>query len=91
MILTFKCKETEKLYHGRFVKRFAGIERQSRIRLRILDAAPHLLALSNLRSNHFESLKGDRKGQYSIRINSQWRICFQWDKGATDVEIVDYH
>jgi proteic killer suppression protein len=58
----------------------------------MLDAAPHLLTLSALPGNRLESLRGDRRGQYSIRINDQWRICFLWREGhACEVEIVDYH
>ena len=91
MIKTFKCKDTEALYHRHFVRRFSGFARQALKRLRILDDAPTLQALVALPSNRLEALKGDRQGQYSIRINSQWRICFVWDDGAEDVEIVDYH
>lgn len=91
MIKGFKCKHTERLYHRQDVKRFRGIERQAVKRLRILESAEELKQLAALPSNHFEGLKGDRQGQYSIRINKQWRICFQWDDGPYDVEIVDYH
>ncbi len=68
--------------------------RQAEKRLRVLDAAIALTDLAGLRSNHFEALSGDRKDQYSIRINKQWRLCFRWPKGSDgpeDVEIVDYH
>ena len=91
MIRSFKDKHTEQLYLRGFVRRFSGIERQALKRLRILDSAQLLGDLAGLPSNRFEALKGDRKGQYSIRINDQWRICFQWDGGPIDVEIVDYH
>jgi proteic killer suppression protein len=91
MIKSFKSKETETLYRGKFVKRFGGIARQAMKRLRILDAGETLKALQGLPSNHLEALKGDRKGQYSVRINDQWRICFKWNDGAEEVEIVDYH
>ena len=91
MIKTFKGKETEALYNRKFVKRFSGFERQALKRLRILDSAETLQTLRALPSNWLEALKGDRKGQYSIRINNQWRICFVWNDGACDVEIVDYH
>lgn len=91
MIKTFKCKDTEALYHRQFVRRFSGFARQALKRLRILDSADTLQALAALPSNRLEALKGDRQGQYSIRINDQWRICFLWDEGAKNVEIVDYH
>ena len=91
MIKSFKCKDTEKLYNRQLVKRFSGFERQALKRLRILDSAPTLEALAALPGNRLEGLMGDRKGQFSIRINRQWRICFVWDDGAYDVEIVDYH
>lgn len=91
MIKTFKCKDTEALYHRQFVRRFSGFARQALKRLRILDSADTLQALVALPSNRLEALKGDRQGQYSIRINDQWRICFLWDEGAKNVEIVDYH
>jgi proteic killer suppression protein len=91
MIRSFKDRDAENLYHRRFVKRFSGFERQALKRLRILDSAPTLESLAGLPSNRLESLSGDRKGQYSIRINRQWRICFRWDEAPYDVEIVDYH
>lgn len=91
MIRTFKDKHTERLYARQFVKQFSGIERQALKRLRILDSADTLAALGALPSNHLEALRGDRQGQYSIRINGQWRICFRWDEAPFDVEIVDYH
>jgi proteic killer suppression protein len=91
MIRSCGDKETEKLLQRRLSKKFAGIEKSARIRLELLDAASSLndLQLPGLR---LEALKGDRKGQYSIRINDQYRICFEWRDGdAYDVEIVDYH
>jgi len=91
MIKSFRCKHTEKLYNREFVKRFSGFERQAFKRLRILGAADTLDALRMLPSNGFEALRGDRQGQCSIRVNKQWRICFIWNDGADDVEIVDYH
>lgn len=91
MIKSFKCRKTERFYRGKAVKNFSGFERQAKKRLQILKSAQDLNALIALRSNRFEILQGDRKGQYSIRINSQWRICFNWDQGATEVEITDYH
>jgi len=91
MINSFKCKYTEQLYNRKFVKKFSGFERQAIKRLAILNAADGLYALKSLPSNGFEALIGDRVGQYSIRINMQWRICFSWEDGAENVEIVDYH
>ena len=70
---------------------FSGFARQADKRLRILDAAETLEALRALPSNRFEALSGDRVGQYSIRVNRQWRVCFTWEEGAHEVEIVDYH
>ena len=91
MIIGFKCKKTERLFNGEHVPAFSGFKRQAEKRLRLLDAADTLEALQALPSNRFESLSGDRAGQYSIRVNMQWRVCFIWDDGAHDVEIVDYH
>ena len=91
MIRSFKDKQTEALYRREFVKRFSGIERQAVKRLRILESTDSLTALSALPSNRLEALKGDRAGQFSIRINDQWRVCFRWEDGPCDVEIVDYH
>lgn len=91
MIISFKCKKTERLFNGEHVPAFSGFKRQAEKRLRILDAAETLGALQALPSNRFESLSGDRLEQYSIRVNMQWRVCFTWDEGAHDVEIVDYH
>ncbi len=92
MIRSFKNKETQALYEGKVVKKWRSFTRQAEKRLLILDMAVSLEDLKNLPSNRFEALKGNRKGQYSIRINKQWRICFRWKKGeAYNVEIVDYH
>ena len=78
---------------GAFVSAFQGFEQQAARRLSVLNAAPSLETLRNMRSNRLEAVKGDRQGQHSIRINRQWRVCFVWHEGqgATDVEIVDYH
>jgi proteic killer suppression protein len=79
---------------GKRVKAFSGIERAARLKLDRLEAATSLQDLAALPGNRFEVLKGDRKGQYSIRINDQWRVCFEWPEkspGPTNVEIVDYH
>ena len=91
MIKSFKCKKTKRLFDGEHVSDFSSLSRQAQKRLRILNACKTLEDLSALRGNRFEALYGDRTGQYSIRINRQWRICFRWEKGAHDVEIVDYH
>jgi proteic killer suppression protein len=77
MIKSFKDKKTEKLYNGERVPAFQSIRRQAEKRLRILDAADTLDALKHLPSNRFKALGGDRQGQYSIRINDQWRMCFE--------------
>jgi proteic killer suppression protein len=93
MIKTFRDKETEKIF-DRFVSRKLpqNIQHLARRKLIILDAATELNALRVPPGNRIEALKGDRKGQHSIRINDQWRICFKWKAGdAYDVEIVDYH
>lgn len=73
------------------MKCFSGFERQAMKKLRILHAAKQLEDLYAIRGNHTERLGGNRKGQYSIRINDQWRICFTWENAAYNVEIVDYH
>jgi proteic killer suppression protein len=92
MIKSFKCKDTEKLFNDYDVKRFRTISRPARIKLEILNATVSLDSLKVPPGNHLEALKGDRKGQHSIRINAQWRICFVWKDGNPhDVEIVDYH
>lgn len=91
MIKSFKCRKSQRIFDGQHVAAFSGFKRQAERRLRILDAANTLEALVALPSNRFERLSGDRVGQYSIRINQQWRVCFMWDEGAVDAEIVDYH
>jgi len=91
MIRDFKCKKTSRLFNGERVPAFSGFARQADKRLRILDAAETIEALRALPSNRFEALSGERIGQYSIRVNRQWRVCFTWDEGAHEVEIVDYH
>jgi proteic killer suppression protein len=94
VILSYRDKRTEAFSRGGHVREFANFDRQAWKRLDILDAATSLSDLRALPSNCLESLKGDRAGQFSIRINSQWKLCFQWSSGAlgpTDVEIVDYH
>ncbi len=92
MIKTFKCKDTEKLFNDFSVKRFSGISKAARLKLEVLNAAVSLNSLRVPPGNRLEQLKGNRKGQHSIRVNDQWRICFVWkDEDATDVEIIDYH
>ena len=90
----YRDKRTARFAAGERVKEFQAIERQAYRRLEILENAPTKEALVGFPSNRFEALKGDRKGQYSIRINDQWRICFEWPEGASEpsnIEIVDYH
>jgi len=92
MIHSFACPDTEALFHSRAVARFKNIERVARRKLLQLHAAPELACLKIPPGNQLEALKRDRKGQHSIRINDQWRICFVWrEDGAHQVEIVDYH
>lgn len=94
MILSFKDKRTELFAKGEFVRAFQGFDRQAWKRLEILDAAVTLADPAGLPSNRLETLRGDRAGPYSIRINQQWRICFEWSesaKGPSNVEIADYH
>lgn len=93
MIESFKCKETKRIWNGRRSSSFPNdIQNRALRKLRQLDSAQTLEDLRNLLGNNLEALRGDRKGQYSIRINKQWRICFVWDKGnASNVEVVDYH
>ena len=94
MILSFRDRRTRDLAAGKFVKAFSGIERSAQLKLDRLEAATNLRDIAALPGNRFESLLGDRKGQYSIRVNDQWRICFEWSEkamGAANVEIVDYH
>jgi proteic killer suppression protein len=94
VIVSYRDKRTEDFAAGKWVKAFSGFERSARLKLDRLESATSLNDLAALPGNHFEPLKGDRKGQYSIRINDQWRICFEWIDRATgpsNVEIVDYH
>jgi len=92
MIKSFKCPNTDALARGQDVKRFVNIARVARRKLRQIEIAGRLEDLKVPPGNRLEALKGDRSGQYSIRINDQWRVCFRWtDAGAEDVEIVDYH
>jgi proteic killer suppression protein len=94
VIVSYRDKRTADFAGGKRVKAFSGIERAARLKLDRLEAAHVLRDLAALPGNRFEALTGNRKGQYSIRINDQWRICFEWpDKspGPANVEIVDYH
>ena len=92
MIKSFACQETEALFNETPVRRYQAIERQARRKLLYLHSARVLQDLAQPPGNMLEALKGNRKGQYSIRVNDQWRICFKWrDGNAVDVEIVDYH
>lgn len=94
MIVSYRDKRTREFAAGKRVKALSGIERAARLKLDRLEAAVTLRDLSALPGNRFEALKGNRRGQYSIRINDQWRICFEWTErapGPSNVEIVDYH
>ena len=92
MIHSFACAETEALFHSQPVRRFRNFERVARRKLLQLHAATMLESLRVPPGNHREALKDDRRGQHSIRINDQWRVCFVWKSdGAHQVEIVDYH
>ena len=92
MIRSFRCPDTERLFRRESVRRFKAIERQALRKLDMLDAAPDLGTLAALQGNRLEALKGNRKGQHSIRVNDQWRICFVWREGhGYQVEIVGYH
>jgi len=92
MIKSFKDKKAELLYNGERVKKFQDFARQEQKRLRILDADDTFESLIYLPSNRFKTLTGKRRGPYSIRINYQWRICFEWaNDGPTNVKIIDYH
>jgi proteic killer suppression protein len=93
MIVSFKDKRTRQFAEGKWIKALSGFERKTEMRLDQLDSALSLQDL-DLPGNRLEALKGDRQGQYSIRINDQWRICFEWPKsapGPVNVEIIDYH
>lgn len=93
MILSFKCKETERIWQGHSSRKFpADIQNRALRKLRQLDASRAVEDLRNPPGNRLEALRGRRAGQMSIRINDQWRVCFRWaDHDAHDVEIVDYH
>ena len=92
MIRSFRCKDTERLFQREPVRRFKAIEAVARRKLEMIEAAQTLQDLKVPPGNRLEALKGDRKGQHSIRVNDQWRICFVWREGAAEnVEIVDYH
>ncbi len=92
MIRSFKCRDTEKLFNDSRVRRFQAFEIVARRKLKMLDNATDLNDLAVLPGNRLEALRGNRKGQHSIRINDQYRICFEWRAGdASNVEIVDYH
>ncbi|HLW81520.1 MAG TPA: type II toxin-antitoxin system RelE/ParE family toxin [Candidatus Acidoferrales bacterium] len=94
MIIGYRDKRTRDFSAGKWVKAFSGFERAARLKLDRLEAAVTVADLAVLPGNRFEALSGDRKGQYSIRINDQWRICFEWSDrspGPSNIEIVDYH
>ena len=94
MIVSYRDKRTADFAVGKRVKAFSGIERAARLKLDRLEAAVTLRDLAVLPGNRLAVLRGNRKGQYSIRVNDQWRICFAWTEGApgpSNVEIVDYH
>jgi len=92
VIRSFKDRDTARLFDDELVARFRAIERQARRKLLYLHRARTLQDLSVPPGNRLEALRGNRRGQHSIRINDQWRICFRWKDGdAHDVEIVDYH
>ena len=93
MIISYRGKRTRDFAEGKRVRAFSGVERSAENKLAQLDAATSLADLVRP-GNHLEALKRDRKGQYSIRINDRWRICFEWPEGSSgpeNVEIVDYH
>ena len=92
MIWDFRCKETEKLFRRKLTRKFPDdTKRTASRKLKVLNAAMELSQLRTPVGNRLEALSGDRKGQHSIRINKQWRICFRWEGGnAYAVEIVDY-
>lgn len=93
MIVSFKCKETEKIFNRNYSKKFPNdIQRVALRKLRMIDHSQNITDLKVPPGNRLEELKGKRKGQHSIRINDQWRVCFVWqENNAHQVEIVDYH
>ena len=92
MIVSFRCSDTEALANGQRIARFSSIESRARRKLRQLQIAERLEDLRVPPGNRLEKLRGDRAGQYSIRVNDQFRVCFRWSAaGAEDIEIVDYH
>ena len=91
MIQDFQCSDTEAFFAGKRIARFVNFEAVAMRKLQQLHAATTLDFLRLPPGNQLEALKGDRKGQHSIRINAQFRLCFRWHAGAEDVEIVDYH
>ncbi|MBI2728189.1 MAG: type II toxin-antitoxin system RelE/ParE family toxin [Polaromonas sp.] len=92
MILGFHCKDTQSLFEGRRVKRWANIETVAMRKLAMLNRAANLNDLKIPPQNRLEALRKDRRGQHSIRINDQWRLCFRWTpNGPENIEIVDYH
>jgi proteic killer suppression protein len=94
MIVGYRDRRSERFANGDRIREFSGFRRQAELRLDRLEAAMSLKDLAALPGNRLEALKGSRKGQWSIRINDQWRICFEWPAGSpgpVNVEIVDYH
>ena len=94
MIVSYRDRRTERFASGQRVRELSGFARQAETRLDRLEAATSLADLAALPGNRLEALKGDRAGQFSLRINDQWRICFAWPNGSpgpVDVEIIDYH
>lgn len=92
MIRSFKCRDTQNMFYGQRIKRFANIESAAMRKLAMLNRAGVVADLRVPRANRLEALAGNRKGCYSIRVNDQWRACFKFHAGhADDVEIVDYH
>lgn len=92
MIESFRCKDTEALFNDLPTRRFQTIQNVARRKLEMLEAARKLEDLKTPPGNRLEALKGNRRGQHSIRINNQWRLCFRWKNGdAYEAEIVDYH
>jgi len=92
MIVSFRCRETERLWTEGFSHKWTSISKVALKKLAMLEAADRISDLRSPPGNRLEALKGNRAGQFSIRVNDQWRVCFRWHDGqAFDVEIVDYH